>query len=192
MRNLTIPVGLFMLLALSSCGEAQNTDSLARPLRQVKNGNLLPQIETHEQMLLYVNAQNLAARWNNIIVAAKTGDQQLKWMRESGVFAENFQIKFRLPDRTELTFNDLNEGPKEFYNGFVNPLKKRRVNAVTNVEVIEFLSDGLKFRFRYFIFMDETLSLTGDSECVMRKVNGRYRLVSAEIQVGLLNTKHAH
>ena len=161
------------------------------PKHVMENGGLLSQIDTSEQMLLYANAQNLAARWNNIIVAAKTGDQQLRWMRESGVFGDNFHITFRLPDGTEMTFNDLRDGPKEFYNGFVNSLKKRRENAATNVEIIEFLSDGLRFRFRYFIFMNETLSLTGDSECVMRNVNGRHQLVSADILVGLFNTEHA-
>jgi len=33
-----------------------------------------------------LNAQNLVDTWNNIIIQAKTGDEQLKLMRESGIF----------------------------------------------------------------------------------------------------------
>jgi len=42
--------------------------------------------------LLYLNAQNLVDTWNNIIIQAKTGDEQLKLMRESGIFADENDI----------------------------------------------------------------------------------------------------
>lgn len=46
-------------------------------------------IQNTEQAILYLNAQNLVDTWNNIIIQAKTGDEQLKLMRESGVFADD-------------------------------------------------------------------------------------------------------
>lgn len=96
-------------------------------------------ITTPDQALLYMNAQNLVDAWNNIIIQAKTGDEQLKLMRESGVFADDVKLTFNFEEQ-KLVLNGL-DAPEthEFYNGFVNSLKKNRYNIASNVEAVELL-----------------------------------------------------
>ena len=45
------------------------------------DGTPFAQIETPEQAVILANAQHLVARWNNVVVAAKTGREQLAMTR---------------------------------------------------------------------------------------------------------------
>ena len=45
--------------------------------------NLHVNIANTDQLLLYMNAQNLVDHWNNLVIRAKQGDEQLQMMRES-------------------------------------------------------------------------------------------------------------
>ncbi len=178
--------------ALSLCGVAiaQSSDP---PLGHVSEGGTpWAQIETPEQAVVFANAQNLVARWNNIIIFTETGEEQLELMRESGVFADDVSLQFNLPDGSILGYSDLSEGPREFYNSFVNGLKKNRFNTATSVEVLEFLHNGLRFRFRHAIFMDDKFSLGGHNEVVMRFVDGRFVVTAATIHVRHFDIDHAY
>lgn len=62
------------------------------------DGQLWAAITTAEQAVLYANAQNLVGRWNNIITAAGSGEEQLAWMRASGVFADDIALTFVMHD----------------------------------------------------------------------------------------------
>lgn len=94
------------------------------------------QIENSSHALLYLNAVVLASRWNNMVVYAKRGDEQLALMAKSGVFSKDVRLSFDFGNE-KLSFRSLSD-PKaiEFYNGFVNSLKKSRFNFAANVEPI--------------------------------------------------------
>lgn len=149
-------------------------------------------IENAEQALLYLNAQNLVDRWNNIIIKAKTGDEQLKMMRESGVFADNVKLTFDFGEK-KYEFNNL-YGPetRDFYNSFVNSFKKKRYNLASNVEVVDFSEDSLRFNFKHWIFFNDTLSVVGDNQAVMKRENDRYFITAADIHVIYSDTAHAY
>jgi len=97
-----------------------------------------------------LNAQNLVDTWNNIIIQAKTGDEQLKLMRESGIFADDVKLTFEFDDR-QIVMNGHSPEAHQFYNGFVNGLKQR-YNIASNVEAVEFGKDSLRFNFKHWIF----------------------------------------
>ena len=148
-------------------------------------------ITTNEQMIWYLNAQNLVSTWNNFIIFAKTGKEQLMKMRDSGIFAKDVKLIFDLGEEV-LEFNGLIPEPLEFYTKFVDGLKKQRYNIASNVEVVEFANEYLRFNFRHGIFMGDTLSFVGDNQCVMRKKDDKFYIESAHIMVLLFNTSHAY
>ncbi len=75
-------------------------------------------IQNTDQLLLYANAQNLVDHWNNLVIRAKTGDEQLQMMRESGVFADDVKLTFDLGDK-KYKFNSLSDPQAiQFYNSF--------------------------------------------------------------------------
>ncbi|BAZ13937.1 hypothetical protein NIES4071_57770 [Calothrix sp. NIES-4071] len=149
-------------------------------------------IQTPEQALLYLNAQNLVDTWNNIIIQAKTGDEQLKFMRESGVFADDVKLTFDFANQ-KLELNGLSsEKTRDFYNGFVNSLKKNRYNIASNVEAVEFGKDSLRFNFKHWIFFNDRLSLVGENQAVMKRENGNYRIQGADVRVIYLDVDHAY
>jgi hypothetical protein len=149
-------------------------------------------IQTPEQAILYLNAQNLVDTWNNIIIQAKTGDEQLKIMRESGVFADDVKLTFEFANQ-KLDLNGLSsKETRDFYNGFVNSLKKNRYNIASNVEAVEFGKDSLRFNFKHWIFFDDRLSLVGENQAVMKRENGKYSITSADIRVIYLDVDHAY
>jgi hypothetical protein len=147
-------------------------------------------IATLEQALLFANAQMLVNRWNNIVILADTGEKQLEMMKASGVFAEDLQLVFDFGDQ-KMSFSSLDE-PKEFYNSFVNGLKKKRYNLASNVEPIEFADSELKFRFKHWMFFGDKLSLVGDNECVMRMQDGSCFITSALIRAIHFDAQHAY
>ncbi len=145
---------------------------------------------TPEHVLLYANAQNLVSRWNNLIIQAKTGEEQLALMRQSGIFAKDIAFTFDF-GKDKLEYHSLTE-PVDFFNSFVNPLKKPRYNIASNVEALEFGQHSLRFRFKHWIFFGDTMSVVGDNECVMRISDGRAYLTSAYIRVIHYQVEHAY
>jgi hypothetical protein len=139
-------------------------------------------IATQKQALIYLNAQNLVNTWNNIIIQAKTGDEQLKLMRQSGVFADDVELTFDF-NQPKIVINGLNSPEaKEFYNGFVNKLKKNRYNIATNVEAVEFGKDSLRFNFKHWIFFNDKVSLVGEDQAVIKQIGDRYQITSAIVR----------
>lgn len=139
-------------------------------------------ITTPEQALMYLNAQNLVNTWNNIIIQAKTGDEQLKLMRQSGVFADDVELTFDFSE-PKIVINGLDSPEaKEFYNGFVNKLKKNRYNIATNVEAVEFGKDSLRFNFKHWIFFNDKVSVVGEDQAVLKRIGDRYQLTSAIVR----------
>ncbi|MEL6778262.1 MAG: hypothetical protein AAFO06_13490 [Cyanobacteria bacterium J06597_16] len=151
-------------------------------------GSPLPQIETTAQSLLFANAQNLVARWQNIVTRATTGAQQLTWMQESGIFAEDVRLTFNFPDGQTRTLVGINQDSQTIYNSFVNGIMPNRANLATNVEVVEFFQNALHFRFRYVIIAKNNIPLIGDHEAVMLRQNGRYVITDTNVAILLNNT----
>lgn len=149
-------------------------------------------ITTPDQVLLYMNAQNLVDAWNNIIIQAKTGDEQLKLMRESGVFADDVKLTFNFEEQ-KLVLNGL-DAPEthEFYNGFVNSLKKNRYNIASNVEAVEFGKDSLRFNFKHWIYFNDRLSLVGENQAVIERNGSNYQIESADVRVIYFDVAHAY
>jgi very-short-patch-repair endonuclease len=77
----------------------------------------------------------------NKVIRAKQGEEQLQMMRESGVFADDFKLTFDLGDK-KYEFGLSDPEAVQFYDGFVNGLKKYRYNVASNVE---FGKDSLTF-----------------------------------------------
>ena len=149
----------------------------------IHNSEPLSAIATPEQGLMYLNAQNLVDTWNNIIIKAKTGDEQRQLMRQSGVFADDVQLTFDFGE-PKIVINGLDSPEaKEFYNGFVNQLKKNRYNIVSNVEAVEFKQDSLRFNYKHFIYFDNQLSVVGEDQAVMKLINDNYQISSAVVRI---------
>jgi hypothetical protein len=139
-------------------------------------------IATSKQALMYLNAQNLVNTWNNIIIQAKTGDEQLQLMRQSGVFADDVELTFDF-NEPKIVINGLDSPEaKEFYNGFVNKLKKNRYNIATNVEAVEFGKDSLRFNFKHWIFFNDKVSVVGEDQAVIQQIGDRYQITSAIVR----------
>ena len=150
-----------------------------------------PDIADRDTLLAYINAVNLVSRWNNIITASETGEEQLRWMRQSGIFAPTVELVFELPDGQRLEYHGL-EQAVPFYEQFVDGLTKERLNIAANVELLEVLEDGVRFRFRHFILAGGTVSLSGYNEAIMRRVDGRFTIVRAVIHVVHFDMDHAY
>ena len=148
-------------------------------------------ITSTAQILWFLNAQQLVNKWNNIIIHAKGGEEQLGIMRASGIFADDVKLIFDFGGELMKT-TGLSQEPLEFYNSFINPLKKSRFNIAANVDVVEFGEDYLIFNFKHTIFMDEILSIVGENQCVMRREGNRFFIEAAYIKVILNNTEHAY
>lgn len=80
----------------------------------------------------------------------------------------------------------------EFYNNFVNGLKKYRYNVASNVEAVDFGKDSLRFNFKHWIFFNDRLSVVGDNQAMMKRENGHYFIDSAYLRLAYFDTKHAY
>jgi hypothetical protein len=149
-------------------------------------------IKNLDEALMYINAQNLVDTWNNIIIQAKTGNEQLKLMRESGVFADDVKLTFDFGDTKYALKNLKDSETQKFYNGFVNSLKKNRYNIASNIEAVKFSKDSLRFNFKHWIFLNDKLSVVGEDQAVMKREGDRYLLTSADIRVVYFDVAHAY
>lgn len=113
-------------------------------------------------------------------------------MRESGVFADDVKLTFDFGTQ-KLILNGL-DAPEthEFYNGFVNSLKKKRYNVASNVEAVEFGKDSLRFNFKHWIYFNDRLSVVGEDQAVMKREGDRYRIASADIRVIYFDVAHGY
>lgn len=148
-------------------------------------------IANTDQLLLYMNAQNLVDHWNNLVIRAKQGDEQLQMMRESGVFADNFKLTFDLGDK-KYEFGLSDPEAVKFYNNFVNGLKKYRYNVASNVEAVEFGKDSLTFNFKHWIYFNDKLAVVGDNQARMIRKNGKSSLDSAYVRLIRFDTAGAY
>jgi hypothetical protein len=148
-------------------------------------------IANTDQLLLYMNAQNLVDHWNNLVIRAKQGEEQLQMMRESGVFADDFKLTFDLGDK-KYEFGLSDPEAVQFYNSFVNGLKKYRYNVASNVEAIEFGKDSLTFNFKHWIYFNDKLAVVGDNQAHMTRKNGKSSLDSAYLRLIRFDTAGAY
>jgi hypothetical protein len=148
-------------------------------------------IASTDQLLLYMNAQNLVNHWNNLVIRAKQGEEQLQMMRESGVFADDFKLTFDLGDK-KYEFGLSDPEAVQFYDGFVNGLKKYRYNVASNVEAVEFGKDSLTFNFKHWIYFNDKLAVVGDNQAHMTRKNGKSSLDSAYLRLIRLDTAGAY
>ncbi len=149
-------------------------------------------IQNTDQLLLYANAQNLVDHWNNLVIRAKTGEQQLQMMRESGVFADDVKLTFDLGDK-KYKFNSLSDPQAlQFYNSFVNGLKKYRYNVASNVEAVEFGKDSLLFNFKHLIYFNDQLGVFSDNQVHMTRDKGRSFINSAYLRLIRFDTTGAY
>ncbi len=189
LKTLLMGLTLTSLSMMSVDANAQSSKN--NDFHQPITHKTITAINTPEQMLWYVNAQNLLNTWNNIIIDAKTGKEQLKVMNESGVFAKDVKLTFNFFGQ-ESNYTGLEEEPLDFYSGFVDPLKKKRTNIASNFEVVAFESDALILNFKHFIFFDETLSLVGQNQVVVKRNETGYYVAKAYIDVRLANLEHGY
>jgi hypothetical protein len=121
---------------------------LSPALNTTNNPNV--SIQNTDQLLLYANAQNLVDHWNNLVIRAKTGKEQLQMMRESGIFADDVKVTFDFGDQKyEFTGLASPEADK-FWGSFADGLKKYRYNLASNVEAVEFGKDSLLSLFNHY------------------------------------------
>ncbi len=124
-----------LLIVLSIIGLlSQPAQAAPLPLKAAEiglhNSDAPLSIQTAEQALLYVNAQNVVNTWNNIVISAKTGDEQMKLMKESGVFADDVKLRFHFGDGQNFEFT-----------GFDSP----EIHQFVRIQVLKPLP-GLHFR----------------------------------------------
>jgi hypothetical protein len=148
-------------------------------------------IANTDQLLLYMNAQNLVDHWNNLVIRAEQGEEQLQMMRESGVFSDDFKLTFDLGDK-KYEFGLSDPEAVQFYNSFVNGLKKYRYNVASNVEVVEFEKDSLTFNFKHWIYFNDKLAVVGDDQAHMSRRNGKFSLDSAYLRLIRFDTAGAY
>lgn len=184
MFHFTKPFTVSAIAALALATPAQ-----AEPIGHVNDdGAVFAEIETADQAIIYANLQNLAARWNNIVILADTGSEQLDLMRESGVFADDFTITFNLPTggQQSLTGLDTDEA-RAFYDQVVNGVGQR-LNVSSNIEVLEFTADGARARFKYLSIVDGENAWGGENVVTIGQRNGRTVVTSSEIFLLIANT----
>ena len=174
-------LGISLSLFLLSIAPLQAAELKAVP-PAIHNSEPFTAIANSEQAIMYLNAQNLVNTWNNIIVQAKTGDEQLQIMRQSGVFADDLKLTFDYGEQKKVLNGLDSPEAKEFYNGFVNTLKKNRYNIASNVEAVEFGKDSLRFNFKHWIFFDDKVSFVGEDQAVIKRVDGNYKITSATVR----------
>ncbi|NJK57422.1 MAG: hypothetical protein HC939_16155 [Pleurocapsa sp. SU_5_0] len=176
-------LGLVLSLICFSSFQAAQAATLTAASPAIHAGEHYSAITTPEQALMYWNSQNLVNTWNNIIIQAKTGDEQLQLMRQSGIFADDVQLTFDFGDQ-KIVLNGL-DSPEahEFYNSFVNPLKKNRYNIASNVEAVKFEQDSLRFNFKHFIFFNDHLSVVGEDQATTKRIGDRYQIASAVMRI---------
>ena len=173
-------IGLILFLVINTQSVRAADLKAVSPI--IHNSEPLSAIATPEQGLMYLNAQNLVNTWNNIIIQAKTGDEQLQLMSKSGVFADDVELTFDFGE-PKIFINGLDSPEaKEFYNGFVNKLKKNRYNIATNVEAVEFSKDSLRFNYKHWIFFDDKASVVGEDQGVIKRIGDRYQFTSAVVR----------
>lgn len=148
-------------------------------------------IQNMDQLLLYANAQNLVDHWNNLVIRAKTGEEQLQMMRESGVFADDVKLTFDLGDQ-KYKFSLSDPEAIQFYNSFVNGLKKYRYNVASNVEAVEFGKDSLLFNFKHLIYFNDELGVFSDNQVHMTRDKERSFIDSAYLRLIRFDTAGAY
>jgi hypothetical protein len=178
-----------MLCALGLIIQPVQAVELPAALNTTNNSHV--SIANTDQLLLYMNAQNLVDHWNNLVIRAKQGDEQLQMMRESGVFADDFKLTFDLGDK-KYEFGLSDPEAVQFYNSFVNGLKKYRYNVASNVEAVEFGKDSLTFNFKHWIYFNDRLAVVGDNQAHMTQQNGKSSLDSAYLRLIHFDTAGAY
>ncbi|MDJ0592039.1 MAG: hypothetical protein QNJ72_18960 [Pleurocapsa sp. MO_226.B13] len=88
---ITILLAFSLIIALPNQPAQAGTLTAVAPKLHAEEKHI--PIKNIDEALMYVNAQNLVDTWNNIIIQAKTGDEQLKLMGESVIFADDVKIK---------------------------------------------------------------------------------------------------
>lgn len=189
MRQKFVFVLLVVFCAFALIIQPVQAVELPAALNTVNNPHI--SIANTDQLLLYMNAQNLVDHWNNLVIRAKQGDEQLKMMRESGVFADDFKITFDLGDK-KYEFGLSDPEAVQFYNSFVNGLKKYRYNVASNVEAVEFGKDSLVFNFKHWIYFNDKLAVVGDNQAHMTRKNGKSSLDSAYVRLIRFDTAGAY
>ena len=186
--------GLVVALTMAiSAGAASAETEFSPDAAQLPDGELLAQIETPEQAVIYANVRNLAARWNTIIGSAETGQDILDAMAASGIFAEGASFAFNLPDGNVIGFEGLeDEVAQQFYGQFMEGLTKARHNVTTNTEIVRFTEAGADARFRWLVFMGERYSLGGIVQVSMESIEGRYRFTDLTLNIQRFDTQHAY
>ena len=186
----TIFAVLLMLCLISSAIAPVQAAELPPALNTTNNPHT--SIQNTDELLLYANAQNLVDHWNNLVIRAKTGDEQLQMMRESGVFADDVKLTFDLGDK-KYELNGLSD-PKaiQFYNSFVNGLKKYRYNVASNVEAVKFGKDSLLFNFKHLIYFNDALGVFSDNQVHMTTDKGRSLIDSAYLRLIRFDTTGAY
>jgi hypothetical protein len=176
-------LGLVLSLICLSTFQPAQAATLTAASPAIHAGEHYSAINTPEQALMYWNSQNLVNTWNNIIIQAKTGDEQIQLMRQSGVFADDVQLTFDFGNQ-KIVLNGLDSPEShEFYNGFVNSLKKNRYNIASNVEAVKFEQDSLRFNFKHFLFFNDHLSVVGENQAITKRIGDRYQIASAIVRV---------
>jgi hypothetical protein len=174
--SLCVVVGLFGCII-----QPVQAAELPPVLNTTNNPNV--SIQNTDQLLLYANAQNLVDHWNNLVIRAKTGKEQLQMMRESGIFADDVKITFDLGDQ-KYEFDGLSSPEADqFWGGFVDGLKKYRYNLASNVEAVEFGKNSLLFNFKHWIFFDDKPAVIGDNQVHLKRENGRSFIDSAYLRI---------
>jgi hypothetical protein len=182
---------LFVVVGLLGC-IIQPVQAVELPpaLNTTNNPNV--SIQNTDQLLLYANAQNLVDHWNNLVIRAKTGKEQLQMMRESGIFADDVKITFDFGDQKyEFTGLASPEADK-FWGSFTDGLKKYRYNLASNVEAVEFGKDSLLFNFKHWIFFNDKPAVIGDNQVHLKREKGRSFIDSAYLRVVRFDTTGAY
>lgn len=192
-RVLWQQVILGLLVILTSIGFfAQPVQAVELPPTLNTTNNSHVSMQNIDQMLLYVNAQNLVDHWNNLVIRAKTGKQQLQMMRESGVFADDVKITFDFGDK-KYEFTGLSSPEADqFWGSFADGLKQYRYNLASNVEAVEFGKDSLLFNFKHWIFLNDKPAVIGDNQLHMTREKERSFIDSAYIRVIRFDTAGAY